>query len=215
MIAVSIKNLGFKYEKSDTWILKNISLDINKGEITVITGGNGSGKTTLLRCIRALIPNVYKGELVGNIRIFNQDLEEMNPLELVKTIGIVFQNPETQLFSSTVEDELVFGAENICLKRDEIHKRLNSILELTGIEHLRHSNPNNLSGGEQQLIAIAAVLMMDPEILLLDEVLSWVDKDNRSKILDILKSLKDKGKTIIMVDHIEENIRFADRILRI
>lgn len=215
MIAIAVNNLWFKYEKANEWILKDLNVEINKGEITAITGGNGSGKTTLLRCIRRLAPNIYKGELVGDINVFGNDLSEMDSLQLVKTIGIVFQNPETQLFSSTVEDELIFGAENLCVEKDEIEDRLKDVLALTGIEELRLSNPGKLSGGEQQLVAIASVLMMDPEILLLDEVLSWVDKNNRIKIKNILTDLKNKGKTIVMVDHIDENIEFADRIIRI
>lgn len=215
MIAITVRNLGFKYEKADHWILNDLSMDINKGEITAITGGNGCGKTTLLRCIRGLAPNIYKGELVGDINILGKDLKEMDSLQLVKTIGIVFQNPETQLFSSTVEDELIFGVENLCIEKDEIEKRLKEILTLTGIEDLRLQNPGKLSGGEQQLVAIASVLMMDPEILLLDEVMSWVDKNNRIKIKSILTDLKNKGKTIVMVDHIDENIEFADRIIKI
>lgn len=215
MIAITVRNLGFKYEKAEHWILNDLSMDINKGEITAITGGNGCGKTTLLRCIRGLTPNIYKGELVGDINILGKDLKEMDSLQLVKTIGIVFQNPEIQLFSSTVEDELIFGAENLCIEKDEIEKRLKEILTLTGIEDLRLQNPGKLSGGEQQLVAIASVLMMDPEILLLDEVMSWVDKNNRIKIKSILTDLKNKGKTIVMVDHIDENIEFADRIIKI
>ena len=206
---IKVRNLSFSYNANDE-ALRDVSLEISKGSWVSILGHNGSGKSTLSKCLVGLL-----SPSAGEIHIDDMLLNNENLPKIRRMMGIVFQNPEIQLFSSTVEDELIFGAENLCIEKDEIEKRLKEILTLTGIEDLRLQNPGKLSGGEQQLVAIASVLMMDPEILLLDEVMSWVDKNNRIKIKSILTDLKNKGKTIVMVDHIDENIEFADRIIKI
>jgi len=214
MISVSIKNLSFKYTKSDWWNIEDFSMDYEEGSITAIVGGNGSGKTTLLRCICGISPRIYKGEIKGEVRIYGRDISTLKIEEVIQDIGIVFQNPETQIFLSTVEDELVFGPENLCIPRDEIEVRLNETLDLIGLNHLRYKNPVDLSGGEQQLVTLGSVLMMNPRVLLLDEIMSWVDSTRQIEIREILKVLKNNGKTIIMVDHQFENIELADKVIR-
>jgi energy-coupling factor transport system ATP-binding protein len=215
MMGLEVMGLGFRYEKSLKWSIRNLDFKAYEGTITAITGGNGSGKTTLLRCISGIVPELYKGEMEGGVRLFNRDLKDMTRAEIVTVLGMVLQNPENQLFLSTVQDELVFGPENLCIPREEIGRRLKRTMELVGISHLVNENPSRLSGGEQQLVAIASVLMMEPRILLLDEIMSWVDRGGRERIRRLLLDLKDSGHTIVMVDHMEENILLADQIIEI
>jgi energy-coupling factor transport system ATP-binding protein len=140
------------------------------------------------------------------IRLFGRPVGEYPRHELVQSIGIVFQNPETQLFCDTVEDELAFGMENICLSREEMGIRIEESLTLTGLEKYRFSSPKNLSGGQKQLVVLAAVLALHPAILLLDEVFSQLDERGRSGLLAHIAALRDSGRTIVLVDHNPENL---------
>ncbi len=213
MNSVKIINLNFKYKNSKDFILRNLNLEINSGEITAIAGKSGSGKTTLCKCICGLISKNNKEHFTGEVLLLGKDISKMPLAELVTTIGIIFQNPSTQLFSPTIEDELAFGLENLCITREEIGKRIEYILKLIGMEEYRYENPNNLSGGQQQLIALASVLIMEPKILVCDEIMSWVDDNGRKVIKRVLLRLKEEGKTVIMVDHKIENIKIADKII--
>ena len=215
MNAVEIKNLSFKYKNSREKILSSVNLSVKQGETIALLGKSGSGKSTLCNCICGLIPNVYPGEFSGEVFIFGKNIKNMNMAETVKKVGIIFQNPSTQLFSPTIEDELAFGPENLCVEREEIGKRIDSILNIINMEKFRYDNPNNLSGGQQQLIAIASVLMLDPEIFICDEIMSWIDEEGKEIIKKLLLKLKEKGKTIIIVDHDLENVLLADRIIHI
>lgn len=215
MDTVIINNLNFKYEKRDKKILENINMKFKSGQITAILGKSGSGKSSLCKCICGLIPNTYRGEFSGQVLLFGKDIRDMEIAEIISKVGIVFQNPSTQLFSPTIEDELAFGPENMCIEREEIGRRIDNILETFDMEEYRHENPNNLSGGQQQLIALASVLTLDPDILICDEIMSWVDTEGKNIIKKLLLRLKEEGKTIIMVDHDMENIEIADKIIYI
>lgn len=215
MNAVEIKNLSFKYRNSSEKILNNINLIVNDGESIAILGQSGSGKSTLCNCICGLIPNVYSGEFSGDVFLYGKNIKNLDMAQIVTKVGIIFQNPSTQLFSPTIEDELAFGPENLCVEREEIGNRMDNILKIINMEKYRYDNPNNLSGGQQQLIAIASVLMLDPQILICDEIMSWVDEDGKEIIKNLLFKLKEEGKTIIIVDHDLENVKIADRIIYI
>lgn len=157
-------------------------------------------------------PKTSKGRMSGEVFLLNENISDKSISEIVKKVGIVFQNPVTQLFSPTIEDELVFGPENLCIPRDEIEVRLQNILKILDIEKFRYKNPNGLSSGQQQLVAIGAVLMMEPQIYIFDEILSFVDKKAKIRVVDIIKQLKEREKTIVMVDHDIENMDLADKI---
>lgn len=215
MKAIEIKHLSFKYKNAEKNVLNNINLYIDDGEAVTFTGRSGSGKSTLCSCICGLIPDLYSGELSGDIFIYGKRFNEMTMAEKVANIGIIFQNPATQLFSPTIEDELAFGPENLCVNSEEIGKRIDSILKIINMESYRFENPNNLSGGQQQLVAIASVLMLNPKIIICDEIMSWVDEEGRDIIKNLLLKLKNEGKTLIIVDHNSENIEIADRIIHI
>lgn len=215
MNAVEVKNLSFKYKNSEESILKDVNFSVRTGETIAIAGQSGCGKTTLCNCICGLVPRLYQGELTGEVLIFGKNIKKFSIADTVSKIGIIFQNPSTQLFSPTIEDELAFGPENLCVDREEISNRIEEILKTINMEKYRFDNPNNLSGGQQQLIAIASVLMLNPSILICDEIMSWIDDEGKEIIIDTLLRLKEEGKTIILVDHDNDNIKIADRILHI
>jgi energy-coupling factor transport system ATP-binding protein len=133
--------------------------------------------------------------------------------EIVAKLGIVFQDPDTQLFSPTVEDELAFGPENLCIERDEIDIRIENSISQVGMENYRLDSPNHLSGGQKQLVALASVLSLKPEILILDEAMAQIDAEGRKLIKETIRSLKETGKTLVLVEHDMENLDIADRIL--
>lgn len=213
MKAVEINHLYFRYSNKLEYILEDINLLLNEGEITALMGMSGSGKSTLCRCICGIIPHVYKGELEGHIKVFGKNVMEMTVPEIASKVGIVFQNPETQLFSPTVEDELAFGPENLCIEREEIGLRISEALRLVNMEDYRYANPNQLSGGQKQLIAIASVLTLEPKIVICDEIMSQIDKHGKALIKKALTLLKEQGKTILLIEHNIENISIADRTL--
>ena len=213
MDAIVVRNLNYKYKDEETYLLENINFSIKVGDILGISGKSGVGKSTLCKCICGIIPKLQKGKMSGEVFLFDENISDKTISEIVTKVGIVFQNPVTQLFSPTIEDELVFGVENLCIPREEIEIRLQNVLKTLDIEEFRFKNPNELSGGQQQLVAIGAVLMMEPQVYVFDEILSFVDEDSKIIILNTIRDLKKKEKTIIMVDHDIENIDIADKIL--
>ena len=214
MKAVEVRNLTFSYRNQRDKVLDHVNLAFEKGKITIITGKSGSGKSTLCYCLCGLIPSSIKGEFSGEVLLLNRKLNELTVLERTQTIGIVFQNPATQLFSPTIEDELAFGPENLNIDRAVIEKRITDILKRLGMERYRYENPNHLSGGEQQLIAIGSVLMVEPEILVCDEIFSFMDADHIKEMKKLLVELKNEGRTIILVNHDQEHMDIADEIIR-
>ncbi len=215
MKAVELINVTYKYDRAEKPILYNKNLEIMESTITGIFGDNGSGKSTLLRIIAGLIPKVYGGNLTGSVKIFNERIEDLTQSQLSQTVGIIFQNPVIQLISSSVEDELAFGPENLCLPREEIIGRMEHSMRLTGITDIRHDNPAQLSGGQQQLVALASILTMKPRLLICDEIMAWLDDDYKSIVMRVLKELGEDGTTIIMADHRIENLEIASNIIKL
>ncbi len=215
MNAIEIIDLSFKYDNNQTELLKNFNLAVKEGEAVGFSGKSGSGKSTLANIICGIIPNLYAGHITGEVFIYNKNLTTMPLCEIVSNIGIIFQNPSTQLFSPTIEDELAFGPENMCVDREEIGRRIDEVLKLIGMEQYRYDNPNNLSGGQQQLIAIASVLMLDPKIIICDEIMSWIDDDKKEIIINLLRDLKNSGKTLIIIDHDLDNLKIIDKVIKI
>jgi energy-coupling factor transport system ATP-binding protein len=215
MYSIEVRNLSFKYKNMEANVLNQVNFQVKPGETVAIVGKSGSGKSTLCNCLCGLIPKVYPGELSGDIFINGKNIKDLSHAEIVTSIGIIFQNPSTQLFSPTIEDELAFGPENLCVDREEIGSRIEKILKVINMEEYRYHNPNHLSGGQQQLVAIASVLMLNPSILICDEIMSWIDRGGKKIIKNLLLQLKEEGKTIILVDHEAENIQIADRIIQL
>lgn len=209
---LEIRKLNFSYGKEGPRIIKGVNLTISRGEVFSIIGLSGCGKSTLCYCICGIIPHIYGGFYSGEILIFGEVIKDMR-LPIISTkIGIVFQDPDTQLFSPTVEEEIAFGPENLCLERSKIGERIDECLELTGLRHHRFSHPEKLSGGEKQLVAIASVLALKPEIIIMDESLSQIDSEGRGMIKDTILKLRGRGKTIITVEHDTHNLDISDRV---
>ncbi|MCQ5336803.1 MAG: energy-coupling factor ABC transporter ATP-binding protein [Candidatus Methanomethylicia archaeon] len=210
---IEVRNLTFKYANSDKPSLYNINLSIDKGEFLLITGPTGCGKTTLCKCLNGLIPNSYNGDFNGEVIVDGLSTKEHPVYELAQHVGLVFQDPENELFCTSVEKEIAFGPENLGLPRDEIRRRVEEAMAMVGISHLRERSPYELSGGEQQKVAIAALLAMKPKILVLDEPTSNLDPFSAYSILNLLFNLKKEYEmTIILIEHrLEIAAKMADR----
>jgi energy-coupling factor transporter ATPase len=212
---IQVKNLTFTYTGSNKPAIKNINFSIDQGEFIVITGPSGCGKTTLVRCFNSLIPSFYRGEISGKISVLNLDASKSSTSDLAKKVGFVFQNPENQLFSLSVERDVAFGPENLGLHRDETRRRVDWAMKIVGIEDLKEVAPYELSGGQQQRAAIACVLAMKPEIIVLDEPTSFLDPLSSYQILEAIANLRDElGITIILIEHRLDLVsKYADRII--
>ena len=211
-----IENVNYKYPLEEKQVLKNINIEIKKGEFWAIIGKNGSGKTTFCNMLRRFVPDFYKGELTGTITLEDKELKDYSQKELVQKIGFVFQNPFTQIsgVKDTVFEEIAYGLENLGLDKEEIISRVEKILKLLEIEKLRDRNPYDLSGGQKQRVALASIIAMDPDILVIDEPTSQLDPKGTEDIFKIINLMANEGKTIILVEHKLELIaEYAQNIL--
>lgn len=215
MALIETRNLTYTYPGGTKPSLLNVSIKIEKGEFTLITGPSGCGKTTLCRCFNGLIPHFYQGELKGEVVVAGLKVAEKQIYELAKHVGLVFQNPENQLFALSVEKDVAFGLENLGVPREKLRTRVDWALRLTGIQDLRERAPYELSGGQQQRVAIASVLAMQPEIIVLDEPTSFLDPLGAKKIFEDIYELNKKlGITVVLVEHrLDLTARYTDHIV--
>ncbi|HXX73277.1 MAG TPA: ATP-binding cassette domain-containing protein [Candidatus Acidoferrales bacterium] len=215
MAAISARNLSFKYAGAENPSMEAVTFSIDQGSFTILTGPSGCGKTTLCRCLNGLIPNFYSGELTGELVVDGVNVEGKATAELATHIGFVFQNPENQLFSLSVERDVGFGLENLGVPREEALRRVEWAMRATGIYELREKAPHELSGGQQQRAAIAGVLAMRPNILVLDEPTSFLDPKSAEEIVAVIAKLgRDLGLTILLVEHRLDIVsRYADRVV--
>ncbi len=214
MSIIETENLTYTYPSGAKPSIRDVSIKIDKGEFVLITGPSGCGKTTLCRCFNGLIPHFYQGELKGEITVAGLRIAEQPIYEMAKHVGLVFQNPENQLFALSVEKDVAFGLENLGVPREEMRKRVDWALNLTGICDLRERAPHELSGGQQQRVAIASVLAMQPEIIVLDEPTSFLDPLGAKKIFEVIYDLNRKlGITVVLVEHrLDLTARYANHI---
>ena len=196
------ENLSFKY--GDNEVLKNVNLEIEKGEFIGLVGYNGSGKSTLLKVMSGIL-QPYS----GNVYFKDETLDEKNRIK----IGYIFQNPENQIIGVTVEEDVAFGLENIGVPREEMIDRINWALSIVNLKGLEHADPNTLSGGQKQRLAIASILVMEPEVILMDEPTSMLDPKGRNEIYSVIKNLIKMGETIIIASHQPSDLEEVDRII--
>lgn len=209
-IMITAKDLTFSYDYSNSRrSLDNASIKVRKGELVAVLGHNGCGKSTLIKHFNALL-EVQKGELT----VAGLDAkDEANTVKLRRTVGMVFQNPDTQFVSSIVEEDVAFGLENYGVSYDEIPKRVSEALNVVGMKGYEKRSPSMLSGGQKQRVALAGVLAVEPDILVFDEVTSMLDPDGRRDVLSAIKCLhEEKRKTIVMITHYIDEAVFADRV---
>jgi energy-coupling factor transporter ATPase len=215
MAIIETKNLTYTYPGVTKTSISDVSIKVEKGEFVLITGPSGCGKTTLCRCFNGLIPHFYQGELKGEITVAGMDTRKHQTYAMAKSVGLVFQNPENQLFALSIEKDVAFGLENLGVPREEMRKRVEWALKLTSIYDLRERSPHEVSGGQQQRVAIAAVLAMQPEIIVLDEPTSFLDPLSAEKIFDVIHELNKKlGITVVLVEHrLDLTAKYADHII--
>jgi energy-coupling factor transporter ATP-binding protein EcfA2 len=213
--AIVVRDLSFTYAGAEKPSMENVNISIDKGEFVVFTGPSGCGKTTLCRCLNGLIPNFYSGNLQGEIKIDDIDIKGKSTAELATHVGFVFQNPENQLFSLSVERDVAFGLENLGIPREEALQRIRWAMEATGILDLRYKAPYELSGGQQQRAAIAGVLAMRPSILVLDEPTSFLDPKSAEEIVGVIAKLnRELNLTTLLVEHrLDVVSRYANRVI--
>lgn len=205
------EKLCFAYQDNH-WILKDINFSLLAGEIVGIMGPSGSGKSTLCHCLCGVIPHIYPGRRQGRVLIGGADVNTMKLADIAQKIGVLFQDPDTQLFSSTLEEDVVFGPENLCWSWREMDNSLNDSLAATFMSEYRYRNPKTLSGGQGQLAALSAVLALNPPALIFDEAMSRLDEKGVGAVQDCAVNLKKQGCGVIMVEHDPEHLKIADRL---
>lgn len=209
---IEIKNVSYEYTEDENVhiAVKNLNLNIEKGSFTVILGHNGSGKSTLAKMLNGLNKPTSGDVFVDGINTKDEDME----IEIKRRVGMVFQNPDNQLVASIVEEDVAFGPENLGLAPDEIRKRVDNALKAVGMYEFRKSTPHKLSGGQKQRVAIAGIIAMEPECLVLDEPTAMLDPEGRAEIIKVLEKLnREKGITVILITHYMEEAENADRVI--
>jgi energy-coupling factor transporter ATP-binding protein EcfA2 len=215
MAILEISNFTFSYSQSPQPVLRDINISVEKGEFIGITGPTGAGKTTLACCLNGIIPHFYGGRLQGQIKLQGSSIFNRSAAQISRHVGSVFQDPESQIISLDVEQEIAFGLENLAYPPVEIEKRIAMALDLTGISDLRQRPTVTLSGGQKQRVAVASALAMKPEILLLDEPTSELDPVGTEDIFQVLSTLnKEHGITVIVIEQKTDQLAaHANRIL--
>jgi energy-coupling factor transporter ATP-binding protein EcfA2 len=199
---LTVEDFSFTYTDQDVPALSDVSFSIRKGEIVALAGASGSGKTTLLRSLNGIIPHMFPGDYSGKVIVGGLDARETPVCEMSRQVGFLFQNPENQIFKFTVEGDVAFGLESMGVERSEIVRRVNSAITLLHLESLRKRSPNELSEGQKQRVAIAGVLVMGPQLLVLDEPTSMLDPTMATEVVSLVVELNRRlGLTVLLVEH--------------
>ncbi len=213
---IRAEELSFSYENEEKEIpaLKGITLSVKKGEYVAVLGHNGSGKSTFAKLLNMILTPTSGRLFVAGEELTSPDFDEEALFRLRRKIGMVFQNPDNQLVASVVEEDVAFGPENLGVPYDEMHERVKSVLEKVGMtEYAKHS-PARLSGGQKQRVAIAGILAMQPECMVLDESTAMLDPIGRREVLDTVERLhREEGLTLLHITHYMEEAARADRII--
>lgn len=209
---IELKDVSFSYSTGNGNVeaLSGLNLSIDDGSFVAIVGSNGSGKSTFAKLLNALIVPSSGSVVVAGL----DSHDKSNVYAIRSKVGLVFQNPDNQIVSDTVEDDIAFGLENMGLDLDEMKARLEGCLSLTGLEPLRHCSPDKLSGGQKQLVAIAGILAMQPKCVVLDEATAMLDPNGRRMVLELCHRLNHEiGMTVILITHYMEECIGADRVV--
>ncbi len=212
---IQLDQLDYRYPGSPSPVLQQLSLEIQEGEFLLVMGPSGAGKSTFLRCLNGLVPHFYGGTIAGKVRVGDRDPVALGPRGMADLVGFVLQDPEAQFVVDRVEDELAFALENQGLDPVRMRKRVEEVLDQLNIAPLRGRSVTTLSGGERQRVAIAAVMTLQPQVLVLDEPTSQLDPQGAEEVLDTLVKLnQDLGLTIVLSEHrLERVVQYVDRIL--
>jgi len=199
---VDVQGLTFRYSEALKPILNEIDLKVDEGEILILAGPSGCGKSTFLRCVNGLIPHMYPGAYQGSVTIDGMKVRDTPMGTLAQKVGLLFQNPENQIFMFSVERDVAFGLENLGLPRQEMRSRVEETMRILGIEQLAHRAPHELSDGQKQKVALAGVMAMRPKLVVLDEPTSLLDPQTASELVSLVEDLNRRlGITFIIVEH--------------
>ncbi len=214
MSAVAVEDLWYTYPLAKEPTLKGASLKVEKGEFMVILGPSGCGKSTLAIALNGVIPHEMGGEFKGSVVTCGMDTRRWRARDLARKVGIVFQNPESQIIHSRVEDEVTFPMQNLLVKPEDMKRRLDEVLAIVGLQDFKHSMTSSLSGGQKQRLAIATALAMEPEVLVLDEPTVHLDPRGIGEVISTIEKLnKEQDITILLIEHkLDEIIRLADKV---
>ncbi len=212
---IEFDRVTYCYPDQTVPALADFSTTIRPGEFVLVVGPSGAGKSTFLRCLNGLVPHFFGGRWAGQARVFGSDPVTMAPRGMSGVVGFVFQDPEAQAVVDTVEDEIAFALENHSVPQHTMRKRVEEALDQMHVAHLRRRRISTLSGGERQRVAIASVLALQPELLVLDEPTSQLDPQSAEEVLLALRQLnEDLGLTVVLSEHrLERVIQYADRVL--
>jgi len=212
---IEVKDLKYTYPHSEKPVLMDISLTVQPGEFILLTGPSGCGKTTFCRCLNGLVPKFYSGVMEGTVKIAGLDTRENPIMRLAQHVGLIFQNPDNQIFALTVEKDIAFGLENLGVCKDKMYKEIEWAVETTGLQQLRQRATHELSGGQKQRLTIASVLAMRPEIIVMDEPTAFLDPVGAEHIFSVLDHLnKELGITIILIEHrMDLAAKYVDRMI--
>lgn len=216
MAVIEVSGLSFSYPTSPIPALKGLDFRVEAGQFVAVAGANGAGKSTLCLALSGLIPALFNGKISGSVIINGLDTREHSPAEFAGKVGLVLQNPANQLSEMryTVFEELAFGLENLGVSPDEMPARIERTLEQTGLKDLRNRSPYSLSGGQQQRLALAAMLVLEPPVLILDEPTAMLDPQSGWEVFNIVLSLTRKGTTVVIAEHhLEWIAEYADRVI--
>ncbi len=210
-----LEGVTYRYPSSSTPALVDVTLGVRQGEYILLAGPSGCGKSTLARVLNGLIPNFYGGVLEGRIVVDGKDPRETPTYVMAMSVGFVFQNPENQLFFSSVEREIAFGLENLGVPPEEIRERVERVIAEYGLEDIRHLAPSELSGGQKQKVAIASVMAMEPKLLILDEPTANLDPFSAVKVLGLVRREVDaRNIAAIVIEHrLELVLPYVDRVV--
>ena len=208
--AVEVQNLSFSYSDGST-VLTDVCFSVASGEVFVITGMSGRGKTTLCHILCGIIPHAIKGSISGRVSVMGLEPSSAGLPKTAMQAGMVFQDADSQIICTTVEDELAFGLENLCFPPEEIRARVDDLIVEFGFEGMSGTNPANLSGGQKKLLTIASVLAPRPPVLILDEPMSGLDDEGRALVRHTIEDQRRQGRAVIIIEHDLEHVEFADR----
>lgn len=212
---ITLADISYAYPDAEHFALEHVNLDVAAGEIVGVVGASGAGKTTLAKIIAGFIPHVDGGELSGTVTVDGADVAGLKLADAVAKVGLVIQNPFNQISGAkyTVRDEIAFGLENLGVPRAEMAQRVDAAAELLRISQLLDRSPYALSGGQQQLLAIASMVVLRTPVLVMDEPTSQLDPAGTRMVFDVLAALRDAGTTIVVFEHKVELLRqHCDRI---
>lgn len=212
---LEVRGLSFTYPDAPRKAVSEFDLEVGEGEVVVLAGPSGCGKSTLLRAVNGLIPHMYSGTYVGDVRVDGVSVKDSGMRDLAQKVGFLFQNPENQIFMFTVERDVAFGLENLGVPRAEMRSRVDEAIALMGIGDLALRAPHELSDGQKQRVALAGVLAMRPRLVILDEPTSLLDPKTAAELVGLVGKLrKDLGTTFLVVEHrLDLLVKIADRLV--